>query len=418
MTHRNFKGIRKYVLDKIHTFEALEAIILELRADPEWWKYENEISALAESYLSGAFDKTDREFRRRQCIEAYIRNGSFYLCSKEKFDKARKITRRQVEKDIAWNEGLRRKAEEEKERKSIKESLKEPIQRSESKTPVPVATADITIDRTISYMNYEISVNPGKIEVFGPWSPETRMILHYVSLKLLEFSENLTLDQKKLYEKKKEIEKYSEDMELYKIAQPEVFESLALRFVIDPSDLRRRFAVRDKYTNKQIREIALSIPGIYFRGKGRLYYDKQHRRFCNVELACGLGDVVAVETKKKERHTGEPKILIGFKFYTPLSMTIVANILHTKPIKALDTFHRLLPARQNIYSAVMLKATDPCRFSELELLKLAGIEDTNPIRARQSLANHLDKLKENGLIKKWEKCKNKKSYLYRIWEKD
>lgn len=323
-----------------------------------------------------------------------------------------------AEKEMAWSGVLKFSSEEEVD--SYLNSLKIGdfrivLPEKRIKTSKKLPQKYIPLDRTISYLGYEIAVNPDKIEVLGPWNSDSQMVLYYAFLKLLEASKNTTPDQKKLYESKDKIKKYCEDMEFYKVAKPEVFKSLAVTCPVDPSDLRKLFNVKDRYTNKQICKIALTIPGIYFKGKGRIYRDKKSGHYRNVIFSCGLGNVLAVDTGRKEPHTGETKYKLIFRFYTELSMMIVANLFNARPIKVLNTFYRLLPARRNIYSSIMLKGSNPCYFREQELLDLAGIKDTNPRRARKSLANHLDKLQKDGLIEKWKSSKTKKSYSYGIW---
>jgi hypothetical protein len=183
---------------------------------------------------------------------------------------------------------------------------------------------------------------------------------------------------------------------------------------IDPSELRERFNVQDRITNKEICKEALDIPGIYFVGQGRIYYDKKRRHFENVLFSHNLANVIIKETGKRERHTGEPRYRIAFQFYTELGVIIVANLLNAPVIKTLDTFYRLLPARREIYLSIRLKKSNPCHFTEQELLDLAGIKDKNPIRARESLANHLNKLKDGEWISNWKRGEGKYRYSYEI----
>lgn len=274
---------------------------------------------------------------------------------------------------------------------------------------------DIILDRTVSYLGYETVVNPSKIEIRGPWSDTKAMIINFVLLKMLETAGTLKEDQLALYKSIKEIKDYCEDMAEYEKNNPTIFDTLAINMEIDPSELRERFNIKDKITNKEICKEALDIPGIYFVGKARIYYDKKRRHFENILFSESLASVKIRNTDKKERHTGELKYRIVFQFYTGLGVTMVANLLNAPINKTLDTFYRLLPARRNIYSAMRLKKSDPCHFSEQELLDLAGIKDTNPRRARQRLAKHLDKLKDNEWVKRWEKKKGKYRFSYTLW---
>jgi hypothetical protein len=331
-----------------------------------------------------------------------------------KRDLAYKSTRRfkTLEEGLAYFERQEQEWEQgfedliENKRKNSKEPKKTEIVKSTKKS--------ILLDRTISYFGYEMAVNPSKIEIRGPWNDAKKMIMNFVLLKMFEMKGVLKKDQLALYESRKEIRDYCEDMMIYKEKHPEIFNSLAIRMEIDPSELRERFNVQDRITNKEICKEALDIPGIYFVGQGRIYYDKKRRHFENVLFSHNLANVIIKETGKRERHTGEPRYRIAFQFYTELGVIIVANLLNAPVIKTLDTFYRLLPARREIYLSIRLKKSNPCHFTEQELLDLAGIKDKNPIRARESLANHLNKLKDGEWISNWKRGEGKYRYSYEI----
>lgn len=95
--------------ENINTFDQLEKIVLEIRGLPNWSDYQREIDGLRDSYLAGGFDETDRELRWKQCNVAHVSNRDFYRCDAKGFEQARSITRKQIARQMARNEEIRRK---------------------------------------------------------------------------------------------------------------------------------------------------------------------------------------------------------------------------------------------------------------------------------------------------------------------
>lgn len=107
-------------MSEINTFDELEKIILEIRGLPNWSDYDKEIDALRDSYLSMAFDETDRELRWQQCDVACANNRNFHRCDAKAFENARRITRKEIVRWMARNEEIRRrfKGDEEESKNS------------------------------------------------------------------------------------------------------------------------------------------------------------------------------------------------------------------------------------------------------------------------------------------------------------
>ena len=100
--------------EAILTLEQLAKIVLEIRGLPKWWLYEKEIDPLRDSYMSVAFDETDKELRWRQCETACVNSRDFYRCNAEAFEKAKRITREEIRRRMARNEEIKEKFRKEK----------------------------------------------------------------------------------------------------------------------------------------------------------------------------------------------------------------------------------------------------------------------------------------------------------------
>jgi hypothetical protein len=410
----NFKELKK------ETFSILQATEGMGNIDT------NSAIARRKNDLKNAFiqniDGAELERRRLQLEKLGFSSGinqwACFCQSKEEweklFDEVEKLTcedaQRELEKEIKKQEAddKRRKRIEKKKR-----VLKGTTHKSLVKRIIKKEKKGVALEHTLSYLTHEAI--KGNVEIKGDWNAKTRMVLEFVALKFAESAAKLKKDQKEFFENRNAIDEYCKEIQKVKKEIPELFEASVIQITVDPSELRERFNIKDLYTNKQICEIALSIPGTYLKGNTRLYYDHKQKKYLSVQFSCGLCNVGAIKTGKKEKHTGDEKYHLLFKFYEKVSIVFIANIFNLRLNATIPNYYRLPDPDQDIIRIARWQKREP-NYSLRELANLFNLKVKHTTRVRHLVENRLNKVVENKGLKNWKATKGrgwKKRYTFK-----
>lgn len=323
----------------------------------------------------------------------------------ELFDEVEKITCEETQKFL--EEEIKKQEDYDKRQKRIerkKKVLKGTTHKSLVKKIIKKEKKGIALEHTLSYLTHESL--KGNIEVRGDWNAKTRMVLEFVALKFAESAIKLKKEQKEFFENKNAINEYCEEIEKVKKEMPELFEASVIQITVDPSELRERFNIKDLYTNKKICEIALNIPGIYLKGDTRLYYDPKQKKYLPVQFACNLCNVIAVKTGGREKHTGDEKYHLLFKFYEKISVVFIANIFNIRFNVTIPNYYRLPSPHQDITRIVRWQKREPI-YSLRELADLFNLKGKNVTCVRHLVEKRLNAVIEKKGIKLWAPIKGK-----------
>ena len=398
----------------LKTFEEFSKAVIQLydkkydiRNREERARLHAEIKKIRLGYLNGARGNK-LEYRRRLEQMDWMQIGitNLPLMWVSNLEEAGRITlqetKEKIKEEQADAEEMRRR-QTPKERRG-RQALEAKTHKSLVKKIIKKEEKGVALEHTLSYLTHEAL--KGNVEIKGDWNAKTRMVLEFVALKFAESAMGLKKEQKEFFENRNAIDEYCEEIQKAKEELPKLFEESVIQIVVDPSELRERFNIKDLYTNKQICEIALSIPGTYLRGNTRLFYDPKQKKYLSVQFSCGLCNVFAIKTGQKEKHTGGEKYHLLFKFYEKISIIFIANIFNLRLNSSIPNYYRLPDPAQDITRIVRWQKRTPV-YSLRELAKLFNLKVKHVTRARYLVENCLNKvIKERG-IKSWSSSSGK-----------
>jgi len=262
----------------------------------------------------------------------------------------------------------------------------------------------VLLSSTIGYLTTEgVKRNLVIEDPKGFWNTETRMILHYVAKTFFSLWKKMKPNQKELFDSLKAINRFCEEMAKVDKEMIDLIPDIKTIVTINPTKLRNEYGLDPtKFTNKKLREIALSIPDIVkFKGYGRIYLDVKSSEYRKVYFNHPICGVVAVEGKGMEQHTGKKRQLIRFEFFSRLGLVFVAGALHGCFNIMVDNYFQLRPTVQNI-GLIASWQSRPSWIGQRQVAELLEIKDENPTTAKATIIKSARDAVEEGVIEGWD----------------
>lgn len=368
----------------INTFDELEKIVLEIRNLPNWSDYDKEIDALRDSYLAVAFDKTDKELRWRQCSVARVCNRDFYLCSAKAFEEARNITRKQVERQIAHNEEVKRRFRGEEEKKALEEKR--------AKSPLAL-------------------VSPNSFNYLVPEMP--RFTARQDALIDFIFSK-IHKDVPKA--SKEELSLITQNNYEMVLAEREEFPVALTGFKFPTTEVRKSLGIR--YPEKEMIEDFKVIRNTGINAHSEKIWADENGKYKKEADWTGsiLSDVVDVKTTNTARRTGEPiheiHLLLGYI----TGMLWINDSVREKYRLFSKDFYKLSQQCQKIYRYLSLWKESHIHLDKF--IDILGYGSTRNLTDQKNLIEgYLDTLKEGEFIHSWERVEGTRGLKtqWHIW---
>ena len=370
-------------METINTFDQLEKIVLEIRNLPNWWQYDKEIDALRDSYMLVAFDKTDRELRWQQCGVAHVSNRDFYLCDAKAFEKARSITRKQVERQIAHNEEVKRKFRGEEEA----------IEKKKEKSPLALLSPNS--------FNYLVSEMPR-------FTARQDALIDFIFSKIHKDVPKAS---------KEELSLITQDNYEMVLADRENFPIALAGFKFTTTEVRKSLGIR--YSEEEMYEDFKVIRCTDVNTHGEKIWADENGEYKRETDWAGsiLSDVVRTKTTKLAPKTQEPiheiHLLLGYITGMLWINDSVKGKYRLFPIE----FYKLPQQCQKIYRYLSLWLE-----SHIDLGKFIDIlgygKTKNLTEQKNLIEGYLDILKKEGFIHNWERAEGRRGLgtLWHIWK--
>jgi len=276
----------------------------------------------------------------------------------------------------------------------------------------------ILVERSTAILAHQSIMNPSKVSIEGKLTPEKLMVLNYLAYVIWTMKNEKNEKRSPIFGTKEKLEEHSQLILSFKEGTAEIYKKEVMSVSIDPSELINKFELRKKgYTIKDITNIALDIPGIYFKGEAMVLYEREpHGRNVNILFSCApFSEVRIMPTDETIKHTGEKKYFIQFEFCSNLALVFLENIYNEKlEVLPKGLYARMSKGASQILINITWKKQNPCYFSLNQLCDTIGIKWRNVTDRQIVCEKCLKELKERHCIKDWDRKNKGRKTVYTI----
>ena len=317
-------------MDTIKTFDEFEEKVLNLHHRclqydnwdrcPSFWKseYKKEMSDIAGAYVDGAKeDRVEAELRRKQINWANLNMPYHFFCSEKRMtallEKARSITRDDIEKEIQKQEQFRLKVKkEEEEARQLYFSKKKKEKTQDDKVMKLIKEGGIATDRRMPIIlfgfggatkNYKITEVSRRVNNERVFTSQTLDILDAVSHKATEWWREAIEDNS--IPEQFELRSIEDVIALSKEKSIETSEPDFSTVIISDGEIRG--FIKKNLSASQIKKSIKNIGRFTLEGEAPLLF--KEGRWINLPLTGGFAEVwIASEEKRYHKYRSTRKL--------------------------------------------------------------------------------------------------------------